>query len=349
MTRKLKDSVVVVTGASSGIGRETARQFAEKGATVVVAARRENVLKEVVAECEKAGGHALAVPTDVTDESQVTELAQRTLGSFGRIDVWVNNAAVTLFGKFDETPIDDYRRVVETNLFGYIYGARAALPIFREQGSGVLINVSSVVARVPQPYTSAYSFTKAAIRSLSASLRQELALDGAKNIHVSTVMPATIDTPFFQHAANYTGRKAKAIPPVYPTKNVAAMIVRMVQHPKREVYVGNAGRMLNLQMKFAPAMAERAMATMVDKQHLMDQPESNNSGNLFEPMQEGTSVSGGWQSNGTWQLSRTVAVGLAAIPAALVLRRRHSQNNGAKPGNATKSLGVAALARRIMS
>ena len=318
MPRKLRDAVVVITGASSGIGRATARAFAQRGATVVVAARREQALREVATECEQLGGRALAVPTDVTDEAAVQALARRAVESFGRVDVWVNNAAVTAFGRFEETPPEAYRRVIETNLFGYIYGARAALPIFREQGSGVLINNASIVANVPQPYASPYVISKHGVRALGMSLRQELALDGARDIHVCTVMPATIDTPFFQHAANYTGRAAKAMPPVYPAERVAETIVRFAERPGREAFVGNSGRLLNLQQTLAPGLGERLMATMVDKQHLyQDRPAPPTDGNLFEPMPQGTGVSGGWKADGgPAPARRAAAAGLAAgVPA----------------------------------
>lgn len=345
MPRKLKDSVVVITGASSGIGRATARRFAQKGASVVLAARGEEGLSEAVTECEQLGAKAIAVPTDVTDEASMNALAEKALQSFGRIDVWVNNAAVSLFARFEEAPLADYWRVFETNVFGYILGARAALPIFREQGSGVLINVSSVVARMPQPYTSAYTASKHAIRSLSMSLRQELVLDKAKDIHVTTVMPATIDTPFFQHAANYTGRKPKAMPPVYPPENVAKMIVAMAMHPKREVYVGNAGRMFNLQMKFFPALAERAAATMVDQQHLADTQAPSTSGNLYEPMPEFTSVDGGWKAGNDTAAPRMAVTGIAALPAIFLWRRWRENNQMSKPAKATSALNFA---RRIL-
>ncbi len=321
MARKVRDSVVVITGASSGIGRATALAFAKEGAHVVLAARREQPLQEVARECESLGVRALAVPTDMTDEGAVQELARRALEHFGRIDVWVNNAAVALFGRFEETPPDVYRRVIETDLFGYIHGARAALPIFREQGSGVLINNASMVAKVPQPYTSAYVISKHGIRALGESLRQELALDGAKGIHVSTIMPATFDTPLFQHAGNYTGRATKAMPPVYPAEQVANTIVRNAKRPRREVLVGSAARFLNMQFTLAPGLTERALATTIDRQHLQDVPAPPTPGNILEPMPEGTGVSGGWKGQQRTPLRRMATAAFVAIPAFFLWRR----------------------------
>jgi len=318
MPRKLGDSVVVITGASSGIGRAAALAFAREGSGVVLAARREQLLLEAAAECEAQGGQALAVPTDVTDEGAVEELARRAVEHFGRIDVWVNNAGVGLFSRFEEAPMDAYRRAIETDLFGYIYGARAALPLFREQGSGVLINNSSVVAKASQPYTSAYVISKVGVRALSESLRQELILDGAKDIHVCNVMPASIDTPFFQHAANYTGRAAKALNPVYDAERVAKTMVRCAKRPKREVIVGNAGRMLALQHTLSLGLYERVAARMIDRDHFQDRPAPPGAGNLFDPMPEGTGVSDGWKSDGKSPAGRAALVGAAvAIPALL--------------------------------
>ncbi len=200
MARRIEDAVVVITGASSGIGRATAIEFARHNTRLVLAARNESNLEKTARACAKAGAReVLIVPTDTTVESEVQELASRAAEEFGRIDVWVNDAGVGLYATFEETPVEDYRRLLETNLFGYIYGARAALPYFRKQGSGVLINVGSQVSLGGLPYQNAYVTSKYAVRGFSDSLRQELV---GSDIHVCTVYPASTDTPFFQHAAN---------------------------------------------------------------------------------------------------------------------------------------------------
>lgn len=254
-------------------------------------------MQEVAAECIRLGGQALAVPTNVTDEEAVKALARRAVDTFGRLDVWVNNAAVTLFARFEEAPSDVFRQVVETNLFGYVHGARAALPYFREQGSGILINVDSVVGAAPQPYTSAYVMTFA-IRGLAGCLRMELHLDNAPDIHICTVMPATIDTPLFNHAANYTGRATKAMNPVYSAEQVADAIAGLVEKPQREVIVGQAGYMMVAQSTFVPELYERTMAQQVDQDHLQHKSAATTNGNLFEPTPEYPDVSGGWEHTG---------------------------------------------------
>ncbi len=153
----IRDAVVVITGASSGIGRATAIGFARQGAAVVLAARREWALREIAESCERLGVPTLVVPTDTTDEDAVRALVQAALERFGRIDVWVNNAGVGLYARFEDTPAADFRKVIETNFFGYVHGARAVLPHFYRQGHGVLINNASIMARVPGPYVSAYA------------------------------------------------------------------------------------------------------------------------------------------------------------------------------------------------
>lgn len=323
MRRKLQGSVVVITGASSGIGRAAAQLFAERGAAVVLAARHQETLIEVADACERAGARAIAEPTDVTSEPAVRALARRAVEAFGRIDVWVNNAAVTLFARTEEAPYEAYRQVIETNLFGYIHGARAVLPYFRKQGSGVLINVASVASVVGQPYTSAYNVSKFGIRGLGESLRQEL-LD-APDIHVCTLLPPTVDTPLFQHAANFTGRAVQAMPPVLSAERVARAIVALARRPRRELVVGLSGRAIATGHQIAPSRVERMMARKVERDHFERRPAEPTLGNLFDPMPAQSGTSGGWKRHQRGRRARKlVAAGLAlSIPVvALALARR---------------------------
>jgi NAD(P)-dependent dehydrogenase (short-subunit alcohol dehydrogenase family) len=209
---RLDGSVVVVTGASSGLGRASAVELARRGANVVVSARRQAALEETAALCRAQGSDARVVVADVTDEGAVGELARRALDINGSIDAWVNNAGVTSFGPLEDTPLDEHRRVIETNLWGSIHGARAIVPIFKRQGRGVLINVGSILSKVGQPFVPSYVISKFALRGLSDALRAELAAH--PRIHVCTLLPYAIDTPHFQSAANLIGRQPFAMPPV---------------------------------------------------------------------------------------------------------------------------------------
>lgn len=319
MDREYAGQVVVITGASSGIGRATALQFAERGARLVVAARREQPLKKLADECERRGATAVSVECDVSEREQVEELARIAEEQFGHIHVWVNNAAVTSYGRFDEAPLEAHERVLQINLFGYLYGSYTAMQRFRRQGWGTLINVGSMLSRMSQPYVAPYVMSKHAIRGLGMSLQQELYVAEEKNIHVCTVMPASIDTPLFQHAANYTGRKVKAMSPVYSADKVAGTIVGLVERPEYEVFVGNAARAMEGFNKLSPAKAMEQLAVMTERQHLDPKKRAPISdGNLFEPMKRGTDVSGGWKRGGLGSAALNLAT-VAAVAAPLVM------------------------------
>jgi NAD(P)-dependent dehydrogenase (short-subunit alcohol dehydrogenase family) len=317
-----KPSIVVVTGASSGIGRATAGAFADDGAVVVITARREEALEALARELRERGAEVLPVAADVTDPAAVEALADRVVDRFGRIDVWVNNASVIAYGRLDEVPVEVWHRVVETNLFGAYHGVRAVLPHLRSQGRGTIINVGSVLSDVPAPLQSAYVASKHAVRALSDSVRQETLDVGG--IEVCTVQPGAIDTPLFHHAANYAGRRPRPPRPVIDPERVASAIVSCARKPRREVAVGGSTRGALLGRWLAPARTERAVARAMEREQFLDEPAASTPGNLFEPQAEGTGVEGGWRDrDGGRSAVRALAmVGAAGVAAAAVARRR---------------------------
>lgn len=284
----------------------------------IAAGRQGEALEKVAQECRERTGRALAIATDVMHEADVQILARQAVETFGRIDVWVNNAAVTAFGRFDKMPSEVFRRVIDTNFLGVVHGARAVLPIFREQGHGVLINVSSGLAYIPQPWTSAYVCSKFAIRAFSECLRMELLLDQARDIHVCTVLPASIDTPLFQHGANYMGRAAKPIPPVYDPMTVAEAVVGLIQRPRRELFVGAVGPIMALLHGLAPLLFERVAARVVDRNHFQDRPAPASSGNLFRPASSQPQLHGGWRRSDRMWKSAAIIGGAGALAMPLV-------------------------------
>jgi len=326
MPISVRDAVVVITGASSGIGRAAAHEFARQGATVVLAARNKRALKDAAAECEELGGRALSVVTDVTFEEEIEELARQAVDNFGAIDVWVNNAGVGLYARFAESPADDFRRVLETNLFGCIYGARAALRQFEQQGRGVLINVSSQVALGGIPYSSAYDISKHGIRGLGDTLRQEYV---GTDINICTLFPASTDTPFFQHAANYTGRAIRPLGSVSEARKVAREIVNLVEDPKPEVLVGTHGYFMSLAHALTPKQYDKVIRQMTEKQHFQRKPAAESEGNLYEP-QKPERICGGWRKGGTLKkISRLALAGMAGTAAVSILRARREDRERA--------------------
>src|SRR5918999_4787312 len=291
MRHRAEDMVVVITGASRGIGRATARRFAERGASVVLAARSEGALLEAAAECEALGGEALAVPTDVAEWGSVEELARRAVERFGRIDVWVNNAVLAAVGRLEEVPPEANRRVVEANLLGYMHGAQAVLPLFRQQDRGVLIFMSSGFGLVGAPYADAYTATKFAQRGLAQALGGDV---GATNVRVCTIMPGGVDTPAYRLAANYSGRAAGPKGALGSPEKIARAVVRCAERPRPEMVVGNSVRTLELTHALFPKLVERAVARTIEKGFLRDEPEEATPGNLFEPKGEWTDTDGGF-------------------------------------------------------
>ncbi|MFM2044635.1 MAG: hypothetical protein RLY86_3211 [Pseudomonadota bacterium] len=305
--------VVVITGASSGIGRATARAFAAEGATVVLSARREQALHMVAREITAAGGRAMVLVADVRDPGRLRHLAERAAEAFGGIDIWINNAGIAAFGTLDQIPEDAFAQVMETTFMGVVNGVRAVLPIFKAQGHGVLITTASVVGRVPTPYQSPYVAAKHAVLGFLECVRQELREEGQRSIQVGAVLPGPVDTPFWQHAANYTGREIQALPGTVTAEAVAGAMLRMARHPRREIGVGASARMLELGMALAGGRMERSLARTT-RRHLFG-PAAAGRGprSLMRPDPNGTGTDGGWKQRAEAGSSARAQGGMARV------------------------------------
>lgn len=284
--------VVVITGASSGIGRATALEFARKGDRLILVSRCKETLEAVATACEEAGGTALVVPADVSKEEDVKKVAKEAIHRFGQINVWINNAAVIAFGRFEEVPPEDFRQVLEVNLFGYIYGARAALQQFRKQGKGMLINISSVAGVVGQPFAVPYSISKFGARGLGISLDQEF--KNEKDIHISTIMLSTVDTPIYSQGANFTGKKIAPPVAVISPEKVAKEIARLSKNPRKHVFIGNSTWLMRFGRFFMPIIFDKITYWKTIIQEFKDEEIPKTKGNLYEPNPQKEGLRGGW-------------------------------------------------------
>jgi len=328
--KKLSEQTIVITGASSGIGRETALMAGKQGASVVLAARNEVGMREAAQQIEAAGGKAHMVVTDVSDWNQVQRLAQEAANQFGSIDTWVNDASVSVYGTVEQMTIDEFERVIQVNLMGMIYGCKAALPYMTaQQTGGTIINVGSVISERGVPLQSAYSAAKYGVRGFSEAFRVELMRDHP-DIHVTLIMPSSMNTPFFVHARSKMGVKPQPIPPVYEPQLVAEAILFAAENPRREIMVGGMGKMFGFLEKLSPALLDMYLVRDGFKQQQSDQPDDGQD-NLFTPMVGYGSSRGAWGNGASDRspltkldfypnLKRAVFAG-ALSAAFLVLRR----------------------------
>ena len=282
--KPLAEQVIVVTGASSGIGLATARMAAERGARVVLVARDGEALARIRAEIEAAGGRALDVVADVGRRAEVQAVADRTIAEFGGFDTWVNVAGLTIYGYVWEVSDEDAARLLQTNLWGTMYGSLVAVEHLR-RGGGALINIGSVASDLAFPLQGIYCASKHAVKGFTDALRMELLQVGAP-VSVTLVKPTSIDTPLPQRARNYTDREPKLPPPVYPPEEVARAILHAAVHPQRDNFVGGGGKILTGLKEFAPG-AYDLLAPAVTSLQRRDEAPRNPEGALHRPTGDG--------------------------------------------------------------
>lgn len=291
--KSLPDQVLVITGASSGIGLVTAKKAAAAGARVVLASRNESDLKAAVEEIRRDGGEAVHVVADVADPHQVEQIAETALQTFGRIDTWVNNAGVALYGRALDLDLVDMRRQFDVLYWGTVYGCRTAVPHLRENG-GALINVASVLADWAVPLQANYSAAKHAVKGFTNALRVELKAEDLP-ISVTLIKPTSIDTPLFDKAKSLLGVEPQPVPPVYAPEIVAQAILECAQKPVRELNVGGSGRAMSAAEAMSPRLMELALENVGFESQKTDIPTSGGN-NLFNHLpHDGGERGSNWQ------------------------------------------------------
>jgi short-subunit dehydrogenase len=320
----LGGAVVVITGASSGIGQAAAEAFARRGARLVLAARSERHLEEVARRCRRLGADAVYVPTDVTIPSSVNNLVDRARAYAGRIDIWFSNVGSGSIGRFDETPIAVHEQVIRTNLISHMNDAHAVIPLFRRQGHGIFINMISLGGFTPTPYAASYSASKFGLRGFSEALRGEVS--DQPDIHICDIYPTFVDAPGMPHAANYTGRRVSVPPLAADPRQIAEAIVSLAIRPRDSTVLGAASHLARLGHLVAPNLSARIMAR-VTRAYLARAPAAPiTNGALFKPPARHAGIYSqnhdGYRPSAMSATILAICVGLVGGAAALALSSR---------------------------
>ena len=267
--KPLDRQTIVITGASSGIGLVTARMAARQGAKVVLAARNEDALRQLEQEINSSGGQAAYVVADVGNEEDHRKILDTAVSRFGGVDTWVNNAGASVYGRIEQVPTEDAKRLFDTNFWGVFHGSKTALEHLKTRGGGgfggAIINVGSTVSDRSIPLQGIYSASKFAVRSFTDALRMEIEEAGYP-ISVTLIKPAAIDTPYVEHAKNYMDEDPSFPPPVYAPETVAQGILHAAVHPERDLFIGGAGKMFSVMEKYAPRLTDRYMERTMFRQ-----------------------------------------------------------------------------------
>jgi NAD(P)-dependent dehydrogenase (short-subunit alcohol dehydrogenase family) len=290
--KPIADQVVAVVGASSGLGRETAVQFAKKQAKVVVSGRSEAKIALLVDEIRSFQGEVTPVIADVAEFDQVKAIADKAVEVYGRLDTWVHVPGTAVFALFEETKPEEFKRVIEVNLLGQVYGAMAALPHLKREGRGALIHISSIEGIRSLPLQSSYGSAKHGIEGFLESLRVELQHEGIP-ISVTSIKPSVLNTPFWNNAMTRLGVQPAGIPPYYDPRLVVDAILYTATHPTRDFFVGDSARVLDFLQKLSPSLVDALLVQIGFPLQQTDKPKSElDSNNLYEPVLTDTRVDG---------------------------------------------------------
>ncbi|MBW4643498.1 MAG: SDR family oxidoreductase [Goleter apudmare HA4340-LM2] len=294
--KTIDQQVVVVVGASSGIGRETALKFAQRGAKVVVSARSEPGLKSLVEEIQGLGGDAIYVIADVSNFLQVKAIADQAVAEYGRLDTWVNAAATGVIAPFEKITPEEFGRVVDVTLMGQVYGAMAALPYLKQQGRGALILISSMEGRRSLPLQSPYSAAKHGVEGFVEALRVEIQHEKWP-ISVTSILPSTINTPYYNKIRSKLGVKPTGIPPYYQPGIVADAILYAAENPTRDFVVGDAGKVLDLLQRISPPLVDSLLSAIAFTGQRTNEPKPEDApDNLYEPVSVYDKVEGDFKN-----------------------------------------------------
>ena len=289
-------STAIVIGASSGIGRATARALAPLGWNLVLAGRSPRTLELVAAQCSAAGSTVLAVPTDVGDAAAVDALFAAASAAFGRADAVVNTAAAVAYGRFEDVPAEVFDRVLTTNLLGTANVARSALRHFRQHGGGTMVLTGSLLGKIAVPFMSPYVTSKWGVHALTRMLQIEAREQ--KNVRITLVSPGSVNTPAYSQAANYFGRQGQPPPPVDPPEKVARAIVAALDAPRRERSVGVANPLVVFGFRVLPALYDLLVGPLMKIGGLSRRPVAAHPGTVFEPHPDGEAEHGHWNRFG---------------------------------------------------
>ncbi|XGV98550.1 MAG: SDR family oxidoreductase [Leptolyngbya sp. BL-A-14] len=290
--KPIEQQVVAIVGASSGIGREAALRFAQKGAKVVVSARSEAGLASLVNEIHQSGGDATAVVADVSSFEQVQSIAEKAVTAYGRLDTWVHSSASAVIAPFDQVTPEEFKRVIDVTLTGQVYGAMVALPHLKREGRGALIHISSMEGRRALPLQSSYSSAKHGVEGFLESLRVELKHEGS-GVSVTSIKPAVINTPFYNNALTKLGVKPTGLPPYYAPSLVADAVLYTAEHPTRDFIVGDVGKILDILQRLSPSLVDTFLVLAGFQGQRTDELKSEDAPhNLYEPVPEHDRVKG---------------------------------------------------------